>query len=282
MQDAFEDLPGISGASDSLVVAALASAFADEVQSALDGDAALVPDGYSLEDLEQFESQPRRVEETLKARTLQGFLDYFEKFNTPNTAVFAHPTTGVVEAVFDYHHPDPDGPYSGPDPQWGDHTISYDPRMSRQWKTWTRASGDMMDQLDFAEFIEEHAEDVVNPPSAELLELARDFEAKKDVTFKKANRQQSGDVQLQYEEDTSVTGDVEVPEKFTLGLPILDGGDRWEVKARFRYRLRNGNLKMGFKILQPDEIKEQAAGEVIDSVEETAEDLGVPVFYARR
>ena len=57
-----------------------------------------------------------------------------------------------------------------------------------------------MTQVDFARFLEENMPDVVEPDSAELLEVALTFEAKKSVEFSSGVRLANGQIQFQYDE----------------------------------------------------------------------------------
>lgn len=272
-----QDSPLLCDAAGEGVVAALASTLANNVQQDLDGEAILVPSGYELEDMERFQDHPRNVRETIEAYTLEGFLRYFHEYQSPSTAVFADPLAAHLLAVFDYPSPE----VGGAIPEWGDHKLRYEPDRSRQLKAWMHSDGDMMSQPEFVDFIEERAEDFHDPPSARMLELAREFEARRDVTFRQASRLQSGDVQIKYEEETSAVGNVEVPERFEITVPMFKNGKRHRIEARLRYRIKQSGLRLGYQLLRVDEVREAAARRVVDAVEDATRDE-VTVFYARR
>lgn len=255
------------------VLQRISSAHADKVQEALDGLAVLVPEGYKLEDLEQFRESPRNIRKRLSAHTLEGFVDYINKFATDNTVIFAHPVEADMEAVFDYHSPG--------QPRWGDHKISFRPKKSREFEKWERKNRGLLDQFDLADLVEEHAEDFYDPQPARIIEVARNFEAKKSVQFERAKSVESGDVQFTYVEETGAKDDMVIPEDVTLRIPVFMGGKKVEISGRFRYRLDQGELKLGFVFPQLHEVKKTAAKGLIQDVQEEMEDENdIPVFFA--
>ena len=265
---------------DGAIIAALASTMANGVQADLDGEAALVPQGFRLKDLERFQDRPRRVEETIRAHTLEGFLNYFVRYATDTTAIFGHPLKGDVTAVFDYHQSESESGESTP--EWGRHVLKYSPGKSRQLKSWTSKNGTMMEQDAFAHRVEERSEDFVEPAAARMLEIARQFEATRTLNFQQATRLDSGDVQFRYEEETQTKGDMQVPEKFTIGIPLHKGGDRFELEVRFLFRIESTGLELGYKLIRLDEAREAAAQDVLETVIGEASNCGVPVYYASR
>lgn len=117
-------------------------------------------------------------------------------------------------------------------------------RNSRKLTEWSKLT-EWMGQSDFANFLEDHLEDVVEPNGADLLSIATDLEANSASSFKGKITLQNGDVRLDYQNDTQTS--VEVPKELILGIPLFEHGDKYKVKARLRFRVAGGGV--AFRLL---------------------------------
>jgi uncharacterized protein YfdQ (DUF2303 family) len=178
------------------------------------------------------------------------------------------PTAPSIVAIINDHTAD--------GPGWGDFRCELVFRTTPQWKKWSEKDGQMMNQAVFAEFIEDNIADILAPPGAEMLEIAQYLSVTRDVEFKSAIRLQSGQIQLVNIEkmDAKVlAGDAAVPEVFTLGIAPVMGLPPYRVEARFRYRLSQGRLSLGFKLQRIDDLM----GAIVnDMIEGTAGTEGRP------
>jgi hypothetical protein len=111
-----------------------------------------------------------------------------------------------------------------------------DSRKLGEWKKLTEWTG----QSDFANFLEDHLEDVVTPSGADLLSIATDLEANSASSFKGKITLNNGDVRLDYQSDTQTS--VEVPKELILGIPLFEHGDKYKVRARLRFRVGGGGV----------------------------------------
>lgn len=127
-----------------------------------------------------------------------------------------------------------------------------------------------MTQADFAEFIEDNAKDIVNPSSAEVLEIAQSLQVKRGVEFESGTRLADGNVQFGYRENTTATagnvGQLSIPEKITLALRPFKNGEQYAVNAIFRYRLQGSQLTLGYKLQDPEKVIEDAFESVAKEV----------------
>jgi len=64
---------------------------------------------------------------------------------------------------------------------------------------------------------------------------------------------------------------ITIPETFTLGIPVFQGGTLWEVKARLLWSVSGGNLQIGYKLQRPDLVYREAIDEIAETIEEAAE-----------
>jgi len=130
-------------------------------------------------------------------------------------------------------------------------------RQTPEWKKWLGINGKMLAQEEFAEFIEENMVDIVDPPGAQMLEVVTYLQATRSADFKSALNLSSGAVQFMNIENVQASigaGQIAVPTEFTLGIAPIQGSPRFKIHARFRYRLSDGKLRLGLKLLRIEEV----------------------------
>lgn len=224
----------------------------------------VLPEGASVHNLEAMLAQPARKKGSVTLRDVGSFIAFVKAEKTAASRLYGTVNPPSFAAVFNDHA---DGDYAG----WRDYRASYACPLSREWSTWNAASGKQMAQSDFAAFIENNLPDIANPPAAAMLEISRSLEAKKKVNFASAIRLDNGQNQFTYEEEISGTaqkGQLQIPEEFTIGVPVLEGGPQYAVQARLRYRIGDGGkLTMWFELIRPHKIVEDAAAEVWQQIE---------------
>jgi uncharacterized protein YfdQ (DUF2303 family) len=223
-------------------------------------DFAVVPNGYKLKDLEDYHDAPRRVVQTFEAETLDGFLDYFNRYATGNSTIFALEADLRIEAVLDYH--DEDGA-----PGWRDHRIVYELPPSEDWKAFAAKDGSKMPQRQFADFLEEHEPLFFEPDAATMLEVARNFRAKKDVSFASKIDERSGDILFNYQTKTKSKGQLKAPRTFTLALQPFRGSSKYEVEAKLRHRVDDeGGLTLWYDLVRPESVVKDAFDKVLHEI----------------
>jgi uncharacterized protein YfdQ (DUF2303 family) len=251
----------------------------DNIQAALNAGTALaghreidgfpyvvLPEGYALHDAEKFLASPTRKRGTVTLNDVASFVEYVNVQKGETTRLYGQFQPPAFLAVFNDY---------GDDPAWKDYRASYACPLSPEWKAWLGSSGRQMGQADFAAFIENNLPDIAVPPAADMLEISRSLEAKKKVNFASGIRLSNGQNELTYEEHISGTaakGKLQVPEEFTLGIPVLEGGQRYAVQARLRYRIADGgSLSMWYELIRPHKIIEDAVSAVWNEIAEKTE-----------
>lgn len=228
----------------------------------------VLPEGAKTEELENLLLTPTRKRGLVTLRDVGSFIALVNKEETPATRLYGNVNPPNFTAVFNDHA---DGSLAG----WRDYRAAYACPLSIEWKTWAGMSGKQMSQADFAAFIENNLPDIVNPLAAHMLEISRTLEAKKKVNFASAIRLDNGQNQFTYEEEISGTaqkGQLQIPEEFTIGIPVLEGGAPYAVDARLRYRIADGGkLTMWFELIRPHKVVENAAAEVWSQIEAETE-----------
>jgi len=243
---------------------------------------ALVPNDVRLQDLEHLLANPTRIRQAIKILDADTFIAYVNRFASPAAAVFCDGPEGrTFTAVLDYHQPD--------SPSWGQHKAVYCCPISIEWGRWKSADRKRMNQADFAEFVEENVKDItapdntpMAPSAADMLEISRTLEAKKNISFRQGTRLDNGQVQLTYNEEidgrAGEAGQLSIPEQFYIAVRPFLGGDAFCVPARFRYRIQEGRLIMWYELVRPDKVLEEAYTTVRSKIQDSIG--GVPMYEA--
>ncbi len=156
---------------------------------------------------------------------------------------------------------------------WSDYRAKIEFRPTPQWVKWKKLDGHMLPQVAFAEFIEDNIEDIAEPAGATMLEIATYLEAVRTVNFKSGIRLTSGAIQLRHEQDDQAkvgASTLDVPETFKLGIAPIFGLPSYSVPARFRYRISEGKLTLGYKLQRVETMMAQIVEDVIAKIERGA------------
>jgi uncharacterized protein YfdQ (DUF2303 family) len=223
---------------------------------------ALLPPGFTMADLEKFQKLPPHVAQEATVLTAADFVEYWKRFKTGNSVVFADERTAAYRAVIDYHSTDGK-------PAWGDHTLSFDAVQTPEWKTWLGTHRDGMSQSAFAEFIEENYIDVIAPSHADMIEISTSLQVHKDVRFKQATKLQTGTQALSYTEDvqgTAGNGQIKVPDRFRIKVPIFIGTQPVEIDALLRFRVDGAGKLVVFYVLHRHHKAVEAATQELTAI----------------
>lgn len=249
------------------------AAAAFEIRRAADGGDPLtiVPDDWQVRDLEHFLPAPTRARGNVQLQDAASFVDWINERKGEATRIYATaPFTGLHYAAV------MDDTLKALSPTWRDWRGVYSPLPSPEWAIWSGANGKRVAQKDFAEYMEQNADDIVStqpdePTSAQILELAGNLTATTKAEFSSAYRTGNGTTSLRYSETTSAQGgqgNIEVPDSFYIGIPVFVGGPVYKIGARLRYRITGQQLTMGFDLIRPHKVIEAAAAEITANIRE--------------
>ena len=224
-------------------------------------------------DTDVYREHPRRTEGTFTVRTSDSLIEYLNKHVLPETELWADIDQPSVTAVIDAHRG------TGMAAGWGKHRVVLALRLTDAWKAWAAIDGKLLPQTEFAEFIEQRTIDFIHPASADVLELAQSFQATKAGRFETSQRLASGETNLIWKEDLQATagksGQLTIPDDLDLALIPFEGGPGYRIRARLRYRIDSGALRLGVVLERPNDVLREAFAGVVDAIDE---DTNAPIY----
>jgi uncharacterized protein YfdQ (DUF2303 family) len=146
--------------------------------------------------------------------------------------------------------------------------------MSAEWQVWRGQNTKPMAQLAFAEFLEANDGDINGsegfPTSADMMQMAGNFEINCDKRLKSVVRTADGGMALEFvdQSDDATVEKMRMFSKFQLGIPIFWAGAGFLLQARLKHRIREGKAYFHYELIRPDYAHETAARKVIEDVTE--------------
>ncbi|MEE1814249.1 DUF2303 family protein [Streptomyces sp. SP18ES09] len=227
-------------------------------------------DGFRTVDLTTPEHTgvPERKQGTTTVRDAVSFGAYFDKHADSNTEVYADAERLTVTAVLDAHTAD--------GPRWSGHRLTLSLCKTKAWEQWIANDGRLLGQEQFAEFLEDHLPELLEPSAAEMLEIAQSIQGATKAEFQSSTRLSSGQRQFAFVETVTAKagqkGQLTIPETFVIGLVPFEGSEGYRLTARFRYRLgREGGLTLGYKLERPGDVIRKAFADVVTAIGEQIE-----------
>lgn len=258
---------------------------ADRIHDFGDIPAVLVPNGMKLErliDVVQLNDSraevPRRHRGTATLTEIASFIAHVNRHKDGSSVVFADTANVKLTAVLNYNQKGQD------DPRWGDLRAVYACPLSDQWKLWTGRNGQKFKQEDFAQFIEDHMDDLASPTGSgadkdlpapnEVLTMARNLTVRTKGEFSKTIDPVTGNFTL-VNKNENETGSTKIPRAFLLQLPVFEAGAMYAVEARMRLEFQGAVPIFSYLLYRAEEIKRDAFNEVRTMVEQRTE---LPLF----
>lgn len=232
----------------------------------------IVPEGAKslVFGLERFRPQPLRKQGAVTLHTGASLAAYVnEHKELGGTRLYADVYSRTIVGVLNGHA------VASPDAGWGDHSARMQLRHTPEWEAWAALNGKLVGQVEFAEHVEDRLDDIVEPAGADLLELAKTFEAKTNISFRQATVLESGERQLEYVENidarAGTQGKMTIPKEFVLGIAPFEGTQPYKVVARLRYRIGEGRLAIGYQLVKAEDVQRAAFDDTLTEVEAATE-----------
>lgn len=232
----------------------------------------IVPEGYDVRNLEKLLDNPTRKRCSILTTDATSFIDYLNKHSIPVASTIyadidSERSQCNLVAVIDDH--------SDEIPNWREHTCSFAPKQAVEWGRWIGNNKKVMNQSDFATWLEDNLPDIATVPNmptgAEILTMALAFEANSDKRIKSRVNLQTGGVQFEFvdDEDKDTRTKMVVFERFTLGIPVFDGSPSgYPLEARLKYRDKDGKVNFWYELIRPDRVFKTAVVEELSNIKQ--------------
>lgn len=257
-------------------------------------------DNYEARDITESYRRPAPippyVTQNLTVQMAGSMIGYVNRFKNADTVIFASIVSNSFQAIIDYHKmPLANLPSDGTTDkapasheavaQLKAHRANLQLQFSEQWGIWTGANEDDMRHVKFAKFLEENADDVISPPGNELLQIISDIKATQNMAVQSSVRQGAVE-KFQFVNDKGVMTDkgVELPQFFTISIPVYFGGRAVPIKCFLRREVEDGVLTLSYSINRMETVRQnefhEIAAAIDDGVNATGSDAAnVPVLY---
>lgn len=112
--------------------------------------------------VDEWRERPERITSTATLLTIDSLVDYVSRFKRPETALFVSDDPGAPKAVaaIDFH-----GIGAAAEPSFVSHRATYQFPLSEQAKAWIAIGKGLLNQEEFANFLDDHGYDISNPPA---------------------------------------------------------------------------------------------------------------------
>lgn len=212
----------------------------------------LIPNGMTLVELKDKLSAPLRIERKETFIALESFTRYVNVHKTAASQIRMD-RAGNAQAILDG--------VMALNPSWESHRATFSLTYSVRWFEWHQKNKKSFSQKDFAEWIEDRARDFVAPKAGAMLDIARTLEAEGASKFNSALKEENNDVKFGFERTTNIKagikGDLTVPSRFTISIPVLEGEEPRVIELRLRYDLTEGKLTLSFDLLNLQQILDE-------------------------
>ncbi|RKG31466.1 DUF2303 family protein [Acinetobacter tianfuensis] len=217
--------------------------------------------------------RPLQLQQTVSLHTAKDFIGYVNRFADKNSVIFVNVLGGKIQAVLDYHEASPVEEYgSNAKQRHCLHKAIFNVEQTPEFKKIRDKSGESMSQSDFALFLEDVMPYINQPAAAELYEIVSTLSAKTSVDFKSGIRTDNGQVSITYNENIDANagreGKLNIPEQIVFGIQVHRGGSHYALPARFRYRIKDGNLRMYYDLDQLEKAIEKSMEDTVTYIRE--------------
>jgi uncharacterized protein YfdQ (DUF2303 family) len=245
---------------------------------------------------------PKHVTQAVRVQTVSSIIEYIDRFKNFDSALFADIDTSTILSVIDYHkmpganidssHPSHVPGAFDPQATHGKHTVSLAIPKSLEWQTWTGIDGQLKSHVDFSNFLEENAMDIlalgvlkdsagnqVEDAPSTILELCRELQVRS--SYGAASEIRNGDyanIEMQKGDDITTKRNVALPVSIDISIPVYFGEASVQITAFIRRKVDQGSLKLGIKLLRPELIRQHEFRRIVDTV---ANEVELTTLYGK-
>lgn len=207
---------------------------------------AVQPHGVALIDMEKLLPNPKRIDGSVGLEEPDSFCTYFEDFREPHSRIYGFPDEHCMAAVFDENERGA--------PRWRAHKALLQLKLSPEWLAWMEAFKTTFVQMDLAEFLNDHMEQIAEPAAGELLSGISTINITNNWKCTSAQRE-GGDISFSYaKENTAQTATGKIPSRLTLSIAPFRSWHPVSMTVYLSYRLSGEKLTFSMRGHQVDEL----------------------------
>lgn len=252
----------------------------------IDGRPVLIQDDQgNYEDLEDYLKQPTRIR---LDETLRVFHSYIEavgtRFDKDKAAIYTRQEPR--DKYNDFYFVGIANDCRDSTPSWRhDYKINWQSNFTKRTRDWLKYDEEGMNQSDFALFIDKHLNDIrcleedrkLYPTQMELFNFVTTLQDSKNDRFSRKVNIQNGDlsVSLERESDDGTKQQLKLFERFPIVLQIYEGFPEYQVEAKLRFRIRDGQVYFFYDIQGLEEMFIAARNWAVNELKEKT---GLPVY----
>lgn len=238
----------------------------------------MLPKEFTLKELADDSILPARIRARITVDDRASLTAYANRYSTGLSILLADYDKGEISARLDWHgHNLAENTLAA---NADAHSVTLKLRQSEEFQRWNALAGKMLPQAEFARFLEENSADITRPEAATMIELSRDFEATSGQVYKSSTRLENGDRRIVFTQDSRGAGEVVIPTRFVLSIPIYNGEEPDALTCLFRWRATAlDGLLLGFEWHR---VEYQRRAHFVGIATAAAEETGLPVFIGRQ
>lgn len=214
---------------------------------------ALVPESTSVRvppfsECEKWLTAPRRKRGAFHFADVESFTRYFNEHKNVDSRIFATllDSGASFEGELDFH---------GINPSFREHRCECQLQPTHEFTVWTQNNRKVMNQAEFAAFLEENAEMFFSPTGAALLELVSTLEGTSNVNVTSGVKLQNQTIKFTFNEEVELkggvtgtqSGNMEIPATISAKFSPFEGTGHYEFPARLRYKIADRKLSFWYQ-----------------------------------
>lgn len=216
---------------------------------------------WEIRDLSKLLDRPKRITGTTEFNEPESFCTFVKDYLTKDSSLYMKADldelTFYVVAIFNDNKREISN--------WKDHRANYLPDFSPEWHDWRLYHSKRVNQVEMAEFIENHIEDIYSDKdkgvsAAEVYEAVSNLHDCRNVTFSSRVNVANGMASFAYTEKTGGEKKLEVPTEFLIAIPIFASGQLHSIRVKLRYRINrnSGELILWYELTQIQKVFKRA------------------------
>ncbi|MEN9755863.1 MAG: hypothetical protein RL755_50 [Pseudomonadota bacterium] len=245
----------------------------------LPNDAAIIPDGYKLENLERFYDHPNLFKGTFSTTILSEFADYVSKHGNEGSAVFIDNERIKALAIIDMGSHDA--------PQWGKHRAEIELLKTPAYAALLKFNNQQLDQQGFIDFVEDWRENITfifDDNSEQSVEKVVKSLRKVKVGFNATKEQEvqaSSSSRSLLESVEIKAGNEPLPIGFVFSTLAYDGIETAYFNCPLRVTSDEKAVRFKFRIGQLDAINERISIEFKNAIAESFDETNIPIHIGK-